>query len=65
MFFSFVGVEKSKLKHLQRKLQYHCSKEELSKDSTKCTGQRSLSSMDLFSKVSSCLTYAVLSDLST
>jgi len=64
MFFSFVGVEKSKWKHLQRKLQYHCSKE-LSKDSTKCTGQRSLSSMDLFSKVSSCLTYAVLSDLST
>lgn len=50
MFFSFVGVEKSKLKHLQRKLQYHCSKKELSKDSTKCTGQRSLSSMDLFSK---------------
>ncbi|XP_021312363.1 uncharacterized protein LOC8078775 isoform X3 [Sorghum bicolor] len=50
MFFNFVGVEKSKWKHLQRKLQYHCPKRELSKDSTKCTGQRALSSMDLFSK---------------
>lgn len=59
MFFSFAGVEKSKWEHLQRKLKYHCSKRELSKDSTKCTGRRTLSSMDLFSKVSSCLTYAV------
>ncbi|AQK90620.1 Enhancer of polycomb-like transcription factor protein, partial [Zea mays] len=50
MLFNFVGVEKSKWEHLQGKLQYHCSKSELSKDSTKCTGRRALSSMDLFSK---------------
>ncbi|ONM29414.1 Enhancer of polycomb-like transcription factor protein [Zea mays] len=50
MFFSFVGVEKWKWEHLQGKLQYQCSKRELSKDSTKCTGRRALPSMGLFSK---------------
>lgn len=50
ILFSFVGVEISKWKRLQGKLQYHCSKRELSEDSTNGAGQRALSSMDLFSK---------------
>ncbi|CAO2174848.1 unnamed protein product [Urochloa humidicola] len=50
MLFSFIGVQKSKWKHLQGKLQYHCSNREFSKDSTKGAIQRGLSSIDLFSK---------------
>ncbi|CAO2199268.1 unnamed protein product [Urochloa humidicola] len=50
MLFSFIGVQKSKWKHLQGKLQYHCSKREFSKDSINDAIQRGLSSIDLFSK---------------
>jgi hypothetical protein len=48
--FSFVGVEKSKWKHLQGKLQDHCSKREFSKDCINGAVQKGLSSIDLFSK---------------
>jgi len=51
MLFSFVGVDKSKWKHLQGKLQYHCSKREFSKDCTNGAIQNGLSSINLFSKV--------------
>ena len=51
MLFSFVGVDKSKWKHLQGKLQYHCSKREFSKDCTNGAIQKGLSSINLFSKV--------------
>jgi hypothetical protein len=50
MLFSFVGVDKSKWKHLQGKLQYHCSNREFSKDCTNGAVQKGLSSIDLFSK---------------
>ncbi|XP_062194649.1 uncharacterized protein LOC133897821 isoform X2 [Phragmites australis] len=59
VLFSLVGMGKSKWKHLQRKLQYHCSGSQLSKANcmyanikqlTNGTGQRVLPSMDLFSK---------------
>ncbi|PAN32573.1 hypothetical protein PAHAL_5G497400 [Panicum hallii] len=50
MLFSFVGVDKSKWKHLQGKLQYHCSNREFSKDCTNGSVQKGLSSIDLFSK---------------
>ncbi|KAL6627319.1 hypothetical protein ACP70R_031045 [Stipagrostis hirtigluma subsp. patula] len=59
VLFSFVGLGKSKLVRLQRKLQYHCSDGQLSK--ANCTyanikqlingtSQRVLPSVDLFSK---------------
>ncbi|XP_062192320.1 uncharacterized protein LOC133895542 [Phragmites australis] len=59
VLFSFVGMGKSRWKHLRRKLQYHCSDGQLSKANsmssnikqlTNGTGQRVLPSMYLFSK---------------
>ncbi|OEL34268.1 hypothetical protein BAE44_0004713 [Dichanthelium oligosanthes] len=50
MLFSSVGVEKSKWKHLQGRLQYQCSKRDLSKDCTNGAVKEALSSIDLFYK---------------
>ncbi|KAJ1282298.1 hypothetical protein BS78_03G040800 [Paspalum vaginatum] len=50
MLFSSLGLERSKWKQLQGKLQYHYSKRDFSKDSTNGASQRALSSINLFSK---------------
>ncbi|KAF8705805.1 hypothetical protein HU200_031013 [Digitaria exilis] len=49
MLFSFSGIEKSRWKYLQGKLQYY-SKREFSKDCTNGAVQRGCSSVDLFTK---------------